>query len=120
MSIRLLRALPATALVLAAALACDNTADGVKRDAEINSEKVAESDVGQTVSGGAKTTDVKTALLADSLVAGTAIDVDTNEETKTVTLTGEVPSDAVRMRAEQVAKDNATGYTVVNNLTVRK
>lgn len=119
---RLMRVVPLSALLLSAAVACSNTADGVAKDADNLGEKTAEvgADAGNAMSGAAKTTDVKTALLADSLVAGTDINVDTNDETKTVTLSGEVGSDAIRSRAEQVAKDNATGYSVVNNLTVRK
>jgi osmotically-inducible protein OsmY len=117
MSIRLLRALPAAAMLFTV-MACGNTADGVREDTENASERVAESDVGQSMSAGTKTADVKAALLADSVVAGTDIDVDTNEDTRTVTLTGAVPSEAVRARAEQVTRDNASGYTVVNNLTV--
>ena len=113
---------PALLCTLFATAACGNTADGMKKDAEANSEKVAEAGdaAGSAMAGGAKTADVKTALMADSLVVGTDINVDTNEETKTVTLNGTVQSEAARDRAEQVAKDNATGYTVVNKLTIKK
>ncbi len=101
--------------------ACENTADGVKKDAAIASEKVAEagSEAGEAIGGGVKTADVKTALMADSLVTGSEIDVDTNNDTKTVALTGTVATEAIRARAEQVAKDNATGFTVVNKLVVK-
>ncbi|MCA2991109.1 BON domain-containing protein [Gemmatimonas sp.] len=117
-SIRPLRALPV--LLLATMLACRNTADGVQKDAAKTTEKMAEAgaEAGDAISGGAKTVDVKTALLADSLVTGADINVDTDHESRTVTLSGEVASAAMRARAEQVAKDNATGYSVVNNLTV--
>lgn len=112
--------LPLATLLLSAA-ACKNTADGAKQDTEIAAEKTVEAgeEVGTAMGGGAKTVDVKAALMADSLVTGTEINVDTNDDTKTVTLSGNVKSDAIRARAEQVAKDNATGYSVVNNLTVR-
>ena len=118
---RHMRSIPMAALLLALTAACSNTADGVKQDASNATEKTAEAgaEAGSAMSGGAKTMDVKAALLADTLVAGMAIDVDTNNETKTVTLTGTVPSEMVATHAMQVARDNATGFTVVNKLTVR-
>ncbi|WP_053333777.1 BON domain-containing protein [Gemmatimonas phototrophica] len=121
MSIRLIRIIPLAALLLCSAAACSNTADGVKQDASNATEKTAEAgaEAGDAMSGAAKTADVKAALLADTLVAGMEINVDTKEETKTVTLSGVVPSEGVRDRAIQVAQNNATGYTVVDNLTIR-
>jgi osmotically-inducible protein OsmY len=116
-----MRLVPLASLLLCSVAACSNTADGVKQDASIATEKTAEAgaNAGDAMSGGAKTADVKAALLADTLVAGMEINVDTKEETKTVTLSGVVPSEGVRDRAMQVARSNATGYTVVDNLNIR-
>jgi osmotically-inducible protein OsmY len=63
--------------------------------------------------------DVKTALMADASVDASRIDVDVNAWTKTVTLKGYVPTDTERTRAEEIAKKNATGYTVVNEIAVQ-
>lgn len=66
-----------------------------------------------------QTIDVKGALMADSSVDATRIDVDTNYRTKTVTLNGYVPTDTEKNMAEVIAKARAEGYMVVNNLAVR-
>ncbi len=67
----------------------------------------------------ATTGKVKTALLADASVGATGIDVDTVEDTKTVTLSGEVTNDAQKTLAERIAKKEAPGYKVDNKLTVK-
>jgi hyperosmotically inducible protein len=58
-----------------------------------------------TLSDPAITGAIKTALLADGLVKGLKIDVDTRDAV--VTLTGEVHSQAERDRALQIARDTA-------------
>ena len=67
-------------------------------------------DAGAAVHAGKQTLDVKTALMADASVDASKIDVDTDENTKTVTLKGSVPSAAQKATAERIAKDKAEGY----------
>ena len=59
------------------------------------------------------------ALMADSTIDASEVNVETNKDTKTVTLNGSVKSEAQKARAEVVAKEKAPGYTVVNNLIVK-
>ncbi len=66
-----------------------------------------------------QTADIKSALMADTTVDSTRIDVDTNADTMTVTLNGSVPTAAQKTRAEQIAREKATGYKIVNRLSVR-
>jgi osmotically-inducible protein OsmY len=66
-----------------------------------------------------ETIDVKGALMADSAVDATRIDVDTDYRTKTVTLNGYIPTEAEKAAAEAIARNKAAGWTVVNNLEVR-
>jgi hyperosmotically inducible periplasmic protein len=80
----------------------------------------AAKDVGATVHAGKQTLDVKAALMADSAIDASRIDVDTDENTKTVTLKGTVPSAAQKASAERIARDKAEGYKVRNNLTVTR
>jgi osmotically-inducible protein OsmY len=62
--------------------------------------------------------DVKAALIADGRVDAANINVDTIASTKTVVLKGSVPTDQQRTVAEQIARDQAKGYRITNNLTV--
>lgn len=89
--------------------ACSNTARGVKQDAERATEKVT---------AGAETVDVKSALIADGRVDASNINVDTIANTKTVVLKGTVPTPEQKTTAEQIARQNAKGYTITNQLTV--
>ena len=89
--------------------ACSHTIHGVAKDA---------SAVGEKVSEGAKTGDVKSALIADKNVDTSAINVDTISDTKTVVLRGSVPTEAMKKRAEQIARRESPGYTVDNQLAV--
>lgn len=109
------------ALLLALTTACGNTADGVKEDADNAAEKTAEaaSDAGTGVSGAMETGQVKTALMADTRIDASDINVDTNEPAKTVTLKGTVKTEVERVTAGEIAASKAVGYTVVNDLTVR-
>ena len=113
------------ALTLAVfASACRNTAVGVKRDAEENSRKAAvkaseaADKASQAAEAAAQTMNVKTALLADTRVTAKGIDVDTDRETKTVTLKGHVPTEEQKTIAEQIAVERASGYRVRNELTI--
>ena len=99
------------ACILVAALggACANTVQGVKED----TEKIAEKS-----GAAANTVDVKSALIADGRVDASNINVDTSASTKTVVLKGTVPNAQQRTTAEAIARDNADGYTINNQLTV--
>lgn len=97
----------ATAIVTSAA--CANTMRGVKTDTENAVEKTA---------AGVETMDVKAALIADGRVDAGNINVDTSASTKTVVLKGSVPTAEQRTIAEGIAREQAKGYTITNNLTV--
>ena len=89
--------------------ACANTLHGAAKDT---------SNVGEKISEGAKTGDVKSALIADKDVDSSAINVDTISETKTVVLRGSVPTAAMKERAAMIARRESPGYTVENQLAV--
>ena len=97
------------ALALAASAACAQTARGVVEDTKDNTAAVR---------GGIETLDVKSAIVADKTVDSGAIDVDTYQDKKVVVLRGSVPTEAQKQRAEQIARENAKGYTVENRLVV--
>jgi osmotically-inducible protein OsmY len=99
----------ACALMLAGTAACSQTARGVVQDTKDNTAAVR---------GGIETVDVKTAIIADKSIDSGAIDVDTFQDTKVVVLRGSVPTEAQKQKAEQIARDNAKGYTVENRLVV--
>ena len=99
----------ACVLVLASGTGCAQTARGVVQDTKENASAVR---------GGLETVDVKTAIIADKTIDSGAIDVDTYQDKKLVVLRGSVPTEAQKQRAEQIARDNAKGYTVENRLVV--
>lgn len=93
----------------AGASACANTMHGAAKDTSNMGEKITE---------GAKTVDVKTALINDKSVDTSAINVDTFGDTKTVVLRGSVPTAAMKAKADEIAHREAPGYTVKNELAV--
>jgi hyperosmotically inducible periplasmic protein len=98
-----------------AGAAADRAGDRVAQES-----KDATRSVGATLDAAAQTMQIKTALIdADNLDAG-SIDVDTNGDTKTVTLKGHVPTAAQKTAAERIAKEKAPDYRVVNNIEVRR
>lgn len=103
-----LRSVIAVTAIVASA-ACGNTMRGIKTDTEKNVEKTA---------GGVETMDVKAALIADGRVDAGNINVDTIASTKTVVLKGSVPTAEQKSVAESIARDQAKGYRIENNLTV--
>jgi hypothetical protein len=106
------KTLRSTALILtlsAGLVGCAQTAQGVVTDTKQNTAAVR---------GGIETLDVKSAIIADKTVDSGAIDVDTYQDKKVVVLRGSVPSQAQKARAEQIARNNATGYTIDNQLAV--
>ena len=96
--------------VLALTMAgCRATASGVATDTKANTN---------AVKGAIETLDVKAAILADKTIDAGAIDVDTDGTKKTVVIRGSVPTQAQKDRAEQIARENAKGYTITNQLAV--
>jgi osmotically-inducible protein OsmY len=88
---------------------CAQTARGVVQDTKENTSAVR---------GGLETVDVKTAIIADKTIDSGAIDVDTYQDKKVVVLRGSVPTEAQKQKAEQIARENAKGYTIDNRLVV--
>jgi osmotically-inducible protein OsmY len=138
------------AFAIAGTAACQNTARGLKQDAQQAEEQTrderseaedkardlgndaartanrvgsAAAEAGEELAERAgaawESIDVKGALMAETSVDATRIDVDTDYRTKTVTLKGYVPTETERNMAEVIAKARAEGYTVVNNIEVR-
>ena len=99
----------ACVLGLVSMVGCSHTARGVVTDTKENTSAVR---------GGLETVDVKTAIIADKTIDSGAIDVDTYQDKKVVVLRGSVPTEAQKQKAEQIARDNAKGYTVENRLVV--
>jgi len=107
--------------------AADRAGNAIERAADKTEEagKTAARETGQAarnagsaVGAAIETLDVKTALMADKRVDASHINVDTNHQSKTVTLKGQVPTATQKATAEQIAVKQATGYRVVNQLTV--
>jgi osmotically-inducible protein OsmY len=105
---RLAQFMSIVALIVSVA-ACAQTARGVVQDTKDNTSAVR---------GGLETVDVKTAIIADKTIDSGAIDVDTYQDKKLVVLRGSVPTEAQKAKAEQIARDNAKGYTIENKLAV--
>ena len=89
----------------------------------------AAKDAGQAIKEGAQgvaseidakkqTVDIKAALMADRTIDASHINVDTDADSKTVTLKGSVKSQLEKANADRIAREKAAGYTVVNHLTV--
>jgi len=112
----------AAALLLALTTACGNTAKGVQQDADnaADNARDAASDAGSAMSGAVETGQVKSALLADSRMDARDINVDTNDRARSVTLKGTVRTEGERVMAGEIAARQAAGYTIVNDLTVRR
>lgn len=107
--LRSLAHLTVAAMLVAGSTACSQTARGVVQDTKDNAT---------AVKGGLQTIDVKTAILADKTIDAGAIDVDTYADKKLIVLRGSVPTEAQKVRAEQIARDHAEGYTIENRLAV--
>jgi osmotically-inducible protein OsmY len=118
----------AAALALGLA-ACSNTVEGVKRDAKENkvpekAEKAAEAvkeavqEVGREVRVHALALDIRGTLMLDKSVDASHIKVEADDETRTVTLEGSVPTADQRAAAEATARRKAKGYRIKNLLTV--
>jgi hyperosmotically inducible periplasmic protein len=94
----------------------------VAEDAKGVGERIQEGakEVGSEVGAGKQTVDVKAALMFDKSIDASHIDVDTDADTRTVTLKGTVPTAGQKAAAEKVAREKADGYKVRNLLTVAK
>jgi osmotically-inducible protein OsmY len=99
----------ACVMMVAGAAACAQTARGVVADTKDNTSAVR---------GGIETVDVKTAIIADKTIDSGAIDVDTYQDKKVVVLRGSVPTEMQKQKAGMIAKDNASSYTIDNQLAV--
>ncbi len=124
----------ASAALLAAAMAlapvaCSNTVEGVKKDVKENkveekAEKAVETvakavhEAGHEIRVHALALEIKASLVADKSVEAGGITVDADDETRTVTLKGSVPTATQRIRAEATARRKAKGYRVRNLLAV--
>jgi osmotically-inducible protein OsmY len=107
--------LAAMILVAAALIACDRDNPDVRRatnQAEQQLERATAALDDATV-----TTKVKSALIADPDLSGLSIDVDTAQNV--VTLRGSVVSDAMRQKAEQLARSVDGVKEVRNELVVK-
>jgi osmotically-inducible protein OsmY len=102
-----------------AARATGAAVESAAGDAVRNAERASETAPAQAVKAAFETVDVKAALMADSRVDASNINVDTDHRTKTVTLKGRVPSAAQKATAAEIATTKAEGYTVNNLLEVR-
>jgi osmotically-inducible protein OsmY len=74
---------------------------------------------GSAAAGAAlETVDVKAALVADTAIDASRIDVDTDAAKKVVVLRGSVPNASQRAAAERLAMEHAKGYRIDNQLSV--
>ena len=74
--------------------------------------------LGNLADAATMTPKVKTALGANAALKGSKIDVDTLGSKDSIALRGTVTSMAQKTLAESIAKKNAPGYKVVNQLTM--
>jgi osmotically-inducible protein OsmY len=93
-------------------------ADGAKEVA--TAVKDGAKEVAADVGAGKQTVDIKAALMAAKGIDSSHIEVETDANTRTVTLKGTVPTAAQRTAAERLARDHAAGYEIRNRLTVGK
>ena len=94
--------------------AAGNVADSAGKTAANAADDTADVASQITITG-----KIKTALLADTSLGATGINVDTVASTKTVTLSGQVTNAAQKKLAEAIAKKEAPGYKVDNKLAVK-
>ena len=88
------------------------------REAQADAKRTA-GNAGAAVDAATETIDVKTALMGDTTVDASDINVDTFHETKTVVLKGTVATAAQKTAAGKIAAREAEGYKINNQLTVR-
>ncbi|MCC7043054.1 MAG: BON domain-containing protein [Acidobacteria bacterium] len=103
--------------------ASDAASDAARVTGEAASDATAAAgealdNAGRAADAAVETMDVKAALVADTRIDASGVNVDTNHNTKTVMLKGVVPTTAQKTLAEQIAMKQAAGYRVQNNLAV--
>lgn len=107
--------------------AAEATADAARemgqdaREGMAAAGQVARESAGEVASAGdaaQQTAQIKSALMADTSIDSVGIDVDTDADTRTVTLKGRVATAAQKTRASQIATQKAPGYKITNNLQV--
>jgi hyperosmotically inducible protein len=105
--------------------AANKTADGVDKAAEKTGQAASKAadktgdalaKTGEVIDDTWITTKVKTQYISEDAVKGSEINVDTKDNV--VTLTGTVPSEAVRAAALRIARDTKGVKRVVDNLRV--
>jgi osmotically-inducible protein OsmY len=117
-------ALPALVLLSGA---CSNTVEGLKQDAKENkveerTEKAAEvvtaavKEAGSEIKAQTLALDVRATLMAT--VDSSDVHVSSDDDAKTLTLTGSVPTAAQKDAAGAIARSRARDYRVLNRLTV--
>ncbi|MGE0813994.1 MAG: BON domain-containing protein [Vicinamibacterales bacterium] len=128
-------ALTAVVAALALAPACSDRAESrtgqAARDAANAAEQAGDAvseaarnagaavmDGGRAAGAAMETMDVKAALVAEPRLHAGDINVDTDHETKTVTLKGRVGTEMEKTLAEDIAAKHASGYRVINALIV--
>lgn len=102
----------------AAGQAADATRDAAGRAADATRD--AASAVANAGDAAQQTAQIKSALMADTSIDASSIDVDTEASTRTVTLKGRVRSTAAKATAARIAAEKAPGYRVANNLEVQR
>ena len=121
-------ALPALVLL---GVACSNTVEGLKQDAKENkveekTERAAEAvssavkEAGHEIKAQALALEVRAALMADKTVESGDVHVASDDDAKTLTLTGSVPTEAQKDAAGAIARGRARDYRVLNLLTVER
>jgi osmotically-inducible protein OsmY len=80
---------------------------------------MAGADAAVSAAGVLRTGAVKAALLQDTSIDVSDVDVDTDQVARRVTLKGRVRSAAVRDKVVDIARGAAPGYTIQNELTIR-
>ncbi len=78
----------------------------------------AVANAGRAADAAVETLDVKTALIADSRIDASNVNVDTDHVKKVVVLKGRVPTAAQRTTAGEIATAKAVGYRVQNDLAI--
>jgi len=110
---------------------CSNTVEGLKKDAKENkvdekTEKAAEvvtaavKEAGREIKAKTVALDIKATFMADKRVDASHVKVESDEDTRTVTLSGTVPSAAQVELAGSIARSKAGDYRVKNLLTVAR
>lgn len=129
-------------VALSGLAACQNTRDGLEKDSAENAAKaregaaelkedvkdgaeraaeataVAIDDAGRKAAAASRTFAVKAALMADTRVDASHVDVDSDGDALIVHLRGTVPTAQDKAVAETIAIEKADGWKISNELTL--